>query len=172
MKKTKDQRKKVLLAARPNMAAVHRPDMLALTKETPQQRANGSIYRDVYLWPYLNIEDLVRQRSLLLLLNSRGRHLPDAFAHADFEGVHVGSASGALRPAFLDSHTMLLNGQHTAETYGQLIAWKDNEDAFTWLRSGVGFHPGMGLMVMELQQEILRFLVQCCQTISGDFPER
>ena len=167
-KRTKDARKKLLLTAQPNIAQRHRPDFGALERESPGQLQSDSQFLDAFMWPYLNLEDLTQSRPLLLLLNSRGRNLPHTFAHADFDAIHVGHISGAIRPAFLNGYTMLLHGQTTSETYGKLISWDDHEDAFEWLTSGLHFHPGMGLLVLQIQQGLLEFLVQCCHVIFQD----
>lgn len=167
-KRTKEARKKLLLAVRPNIPQRHRPDFRALERQSPEQLQAGTKFRDAFMWPYINLDDLCRSRSLLLLLNSRGRNLPHVFAHADFEAIHVGYISGAIRPAFLNGYTMLLHGQTTPETYGKLVSWDDHEDAFDWMHSGLQFHPGMGLLVLQIQQEVLQFLVQCCQAMFQD----
>lgn len=167
-KRTKDARKKLLLSVRPNIPHRHRPDFWALERESPTQLQSDSKFVDAFMWPYLNLEDLTQSRPLLLLLNSRGRNLPDTFAHADFDAINTGYISGVIRPAFLNGYTMLLHGQTTSETYGKLLSWDDHEEAFDWLTSGLHFHPGMGLLVLQSQQGLLEFLVQCCQVIFQD----
>lgn len=87
MKKSKVHRSKIILQAWPGMSATHRPDFEALIKEGSQLKTNGTKYREAYLWPYLNVEDLVRGKTFLLLINSRGRHPPHVFAHTDFEAT-------------------------------------------------------------------------------------
>lgn len=168
MKKTREQRKKILLAAWPNMSSTHRPDFQALRRETPQQRSSGTRFRDAFLWPYINLEDLSSSKLLPLFLTSRGRHLPEAFAHADYEAAHVGMTSLAIQSPFLNEHTLLLRGQTTPKTYGRLVAWDDDDEAFDLLQTGIGFHPGYGLQVLEVQQEILRFLLKCCTIVLQD----
>ena len=168
MKKVQGKKKEILLKAWPNMPSSHRPDFLALANESADQRRNGTKYRDAYWWPYINVEDLVKPKSLLLFLNARGRHLPEAFAYADFDATHVGQTSLAIRSAFLNCYTMLLHGQKTSEEYGRLISWDENDEAFDWMNSGIQFQPGWGLQVLEIQQGILRFLVQCCFLILHD----
>jgi hypothetical protein len=117
-KRTKDARRKLLLAVRPNIPQRHRPDFRALEREKPEQLQTGTKFRDAYMWPHINLDDLAQSRPLLLLLNFRGRNLPHSFARVDFEAIHVGHVSGAIRPAFLNGYTMLLHSQTTAETYG------------------------------------------------------
>lgn len=38
------------------------------------------------------------------------------------------------------------------------------------MNSGVGFQPGEGLVLLEIQEEILRFLLRCCQLLMQDAP--
>ncbi|MCJ1283552.1 hypothetical protein MMC26_002882 [Xylographa opegraphella] len=169
-KKSQDQRKKVLLGAWPRMSLSHRPDYKVIDSETVQERRKGTRYREAYLWPYINIEDLVQGKSLLLFLNSRGRHLPEAFSNADIEAAHVGIVSMAISRSFLNGYTMRLHGQTTVHTYGKMLSWDDDDRAFDWMMSGVGKQPGEGLLILEIQKKILDFLVQCCRLLLADLP--
>src|SRR5438045_7752789 len=65
LKKTREQRKKILLSAWPNMSLTHRPDFEAFTKE---KRGTTIRFKEAYMWPYINQEDLMRPRLLLLFL--------------------------------------------------------------------------------------------------------
>ncbi|MCJ1396137.1 hypothetical protein MMC18_009026 [Xylographa bjoerkii] len=167
-KKTRQQRTKILETVWPSMSPTHRPDLQAYWKESEQQRLDGTRYRQAYLWPYINVEELVKSKTLLLFLNARGRHTPDTFAHADLEAVQMGCRSRALRPAILLTHTMLFHGQTDAESYGRIVVWKGNHTASRALISGITLDPGMGLLVLEIQQGILHFLVQSCFQILHD----
>ncbi|KAM3504436.1 hypothetical protein MY10362_003556 [Beauveria mimosiformis] len=167
-KKTRQQRLQILLKAWPGMPASHRPDFEALRKESKEQRERATRYRDHFLWPYINQEDLSQPKMLPLLLNSRGRHPPPAFAAADNESVHLGHVSKALVPVFLNQHTMVLHGATTADGYGKLIAWDDHEDAFEWMTTRKQFLPGEGLLVLEVQARIMKLLVDCCHQILHD----
>ena len=169
-KKSQGQRKKILLAAWPNMSSSHRPDYVAMDKETPQELARGTKYRDAYILPYINLEDLVQPNSLLLFLHSRGRQLPDAFAHADIEAGHLGVVNQAIERPFLNRYTMLFHGRTTPETYGEVISWDDDDDAFDLLMSNMGKCPGDGLLILEIQSKVLAFLLQCCRLILADIP--
>ncbi|POR38271.1 Uncharacterized protein TPAR_01531 [Tolypocladium paradoxum] len=85
---------------------VHRPDFDAFRKECPQQRDLGTKNRDYSMWPYINQEDLVRPKTLLLLLNAQARHPPCEFAAADREAMHFGTVTKALVPIFLNEYTI------------------------------------------------------------------
>ncbi|KAE8453917.1 hypothetical protein EG329_007693 [Mollisiaceae sp. DMI_Dod_QoI] len=168
LKKTKSQRTAILLQAWPKMASVHRPDYDAFLREDALSEPNRIKFREAYIWPYINIEDLSKGKTLLLFLNSRGRYSPRMFAHADFEAMRLGHVSGAVIPVFLNLYTMFLDGE-TIETYGHLVAWEDDDEAFASSTTGLGHLPGEGLLILEIQQKILRFLVECCSAILHDF---
>jgi hypothetical protein len=57
-KKTRQQRLKLLLAAWPGMPAVHRSDVDAFHRESEVRRDAGTKYKDYYMWPHINQEDL------------------------------------------------------------------------------------------------------------------
>lgn len=167
MKKTKEQRKKTLLAAWPEMPARHRPDFQELS--SPRART-GSANQDAFKWPYINQEDLLQGRYVLLFLNARGRHLPHVFAHADLEGCHVGVTSQHVQRAFLNEYTMYLSGEKTQEEYGRLVSWHDDDMAATLLFDCLQFNPGDGLLVLEIQAKIYGFLLEFCYQMFHDIP--
>lgn len=169
-KKTGTQRRVLLLTAWPNMPATHRPEFQALQLESVQQRHAGSEFRDWFLLPLINLEDMIKIRNLPLLLNARGRNKPDIFANTDFNAAQIGTINLAFVSNYLQGYTMLLSGQKDASTYGQLISWDENDEAFDWMSSGVGIQPGEGLLVLESQQKLLRFLVQIARLILHELP--
>ncbi|KAF2729709.1 hypothetical protein EJ04DRAFT_501849 [Polyplosphaeria fusca] len=169
-KKTVKQKHAILLSTWPNMATTHRPDFQAFKKETEQERDAGTKYREAYLWPYINLDDLSKPKALPLLLQSRARNTPDIFAFADNEAVHLGFVTKAIVPAFLNVHTMMFTNRKTPNSYGELIAWKDNDNAFQWMLSRQGMHPGIGLVILEIQERLYRFLVESCERIMHDIP--
>lgn len=163
--KTKIKRRQILLSAWPNMPKVHRPDFEAFKK------ANREESRDAYLWPHINLEDMEQPRPLLLLLKSRARNAPHLFLHADLEASNLGQGIGAVCSAFLNQYTMMFAGRTLPQKYGELISWDDHDDAFDWLKSGWGLHPGYGLLALEIQQQIYKFLLECTRQILHDITE-
>lgn len=136
-----------------------------MRKENPATiRSGGTKFREAYMWPDINIEDLVKGKTLLHLLNARGRNTPQMFAHADFDAMRVGHVSGACMPPFLNLYSMLLDGEKV-ETYGRLVSWDDDEDAMMKTLNGLGFLPGVGLVILEIQQKLMSFLLTCCYSI-------
>lgn len=120
------------------------------------------------MFPYINKEDLAKPKTFLLLLNSRGRHPPCTFAAADRDAMHLGLVLGALQPVYLNQYVLILNDATEVDAYGKLLAWDDHPDAFDWMCSRKQFLPGEGLLILEAQQRLLRFLVQCCRLILHD----
>ena len=45
-----------------------------------------------------------------------------------------------------------------------------NDEAFEWLTSCKGMHPGHGLVLLEMQQRAMRFLVDVCKAMMHDIP--
>lgn len=153
------------------MPATHRPDFEAFRKETPAQRDMGSAHKPCYIWPYINQEDLSKPNTLLLLLNSRGRNKPWEFAAADNEAMSLGKVTKALVPIYLNEHVMVVNGVSKDSDYGKLVSWKSHPDAFDWMVTRKQLLPGEGILLLEAQQRLLGFLVQCCQTLLHDIPD-
>lgn len=120
------------------MPALHRPDFQAFRQETPEQREQGTRFRDEYLLPYINLEDLVHARNFLLFLKSRSRSAPHVFAHVDANSRQLGYTSKAVLPAFLNEYTMMLAGQRTRSDYGRIYAWSDDNGMFDNLMNGIG----------------------------------
>ena len=139
-KKSQEQRKKLLLRVWPDMSPMHRPDYKAMEKEGERIRTKGDEYRDAFMWPYINIEDLVKGKTMLLFLNSRGRNLPEAFANSDLDATHIGVISQAVGRPFLNCFTMFLHGRNTPGTYGEIVSWDDLDDGYEQMMSGSGYN--------------------------------
>lgn len=170
MKKSRQQRLKILLECWPGMAAIHHPDFDAFRKENGQLRSGGTRYRDHYLWPYINQEDLCKPKNILLLLNARARHHASAFAAADITAIRLGITSTAIVPIYLNEYVMILNCATDVDSYGKVINWDDHEDAFDWMHTQKQFLPGEGLLVLEIQERILKFLLAFCKAVLRDIP--
>jgi len=107
---------------------------------------------------------------MLLLLHFRGRYHPKEFVHSDVEQAALGETSGTTMPAFLNEYTMYFHRGETANTYGELVSWDDDEDAFENMTNEVGMHPGHGLQALEIQQRIYTFLVKWSRGLLQDVP--
>ncbi|RAH82836.1 hypothetical protein BO86DRAFT_310613 [Aspergillus japonicus CBS 114.51] len=172
LKRTRQQRLKVLLEAWPDMPVVHRPDLDVWRKACNRKLEKRPPFRDCLVWPNINQEDLVGPKALLLLLNSRGRYPPSTFAAADAVAMNFGLVSQMLAPDYLAGKStsyMVLNGfDENTRQYGELVICDDDK--------GFGrkvlkqFTPGHGLLVLEAQARLLTFLVQCCRQLLPDIP--
>ncbi|KAF9276006.1 hypothetical protein BGZ74_003785 [Mortierella antarctica] len=160
LKKSRDQRRNTLLHAWPNMPKMHRPDMEAYFGDS--RTSVPTTNPDVYLWPDINQEDLLKPKMMLIFLNARARHYPSVFAAADYTSFRFAKTSGKAMPGFINEHTMMFTGRNTPKTYGQLYSWEEHEDAFDWLNSCRGFNGGEGLQILKVQERVYRFLVECC----------
>jgi hypothetical protein len=174
IKKTREQRKRILLTAWPQMAESHRPDMQAVCRESIEQRRARTNFRNSFLFPYINLEDLLKSKNLLLFFQSRGHNLPDVFAHHDLMAAFLGRRSTAIQPLYIDGYTMFFSGALVPEAYGMIAAWQEvpfgftDDDAFELMWSGIGWQPGDGLLILEIQETVLQFLVKCAELILHD----
>ncbi|KAJ5342708.1 hypothetical protein N7541_011832 [Penicillium brevicompactum] len=100
IKRTRAQRLKVLLSAWPDMPASHRPDFTVFRKEGGGSGTQSPTSRGSFVWSYINQEDLLKPKTMLLLLNSRGRHPPSLFAAADDRAMQYGFNTKATVPVF------------------------------------------------------------------------
>lgn len=55
--------------------------------------------------------------------------------------------------------------------YGKVVAWSEHPDAFEWMDKKMQCTPGEGLLILEVQERLLTFLVQCCTQLLHDIPE-
>lgn len=165
MKKNNSQRLAILLAAWPGMAATHRPDFASLrdiSDKGCRRRLNREKEREYNLWPFVNQEDLIQPSNLLMFLNSRGRCLPDKFAFGDKVLTHAGNTS-SCKSDDINERRMVLHGKKTPASYGALSTFVEGDDI-----DMLGMHPQTGLLVLEIQERILHFLVNCCRFILHD----
>lgn len=163
---TQEERQKILLEAWPDMSPCHRPDLWALRRETAKEREAGTKFKDAYMWPNVNLEDLSGDIQLLLLLNCRGRRPPSVFASADLESAHIGHLSKAIQGLFIPDYDMKMVGDSPA-TYGTIHS-NLSEESVADMLEGKSFKSGDGIDVLEIQERLLGFLVACCKLILND----
>ncbi|CAD6586423.1 MAG: hypothetical protein ASARMPREDX12_002366 [Alectoria sarmentosa] len=124
--------------------------------------------RDAYLLPYVNLEDLSAPKNLMLLLDARSQHTPDVFAWSDSSTSIMANTVQAVHVPRVVGHSMLLTGQSTRYTYGTIVSWSQNKDAAQDMYVGRGFHLGEGLLLLEIQDKLMSFLVRCTELLLQD----
>ncbi|KIV79743.1 hypothetical protein PV11_07288 [Exophiala sideris] len=165
LKKTKEQRTRILLAAWPGMPKKHRPDFQAILKDNSPTATPSSaiIATALFKWPSINLEDLACGKTLLLFLNSRGRNSPEVFALTDLVSTRAGRGMMYLRVVGLAGFYMVLTGDVSRGTYGRIVPVQPSEHSSAW-----HFDAGDGLLILEIQAKILTFLIRCCHQIFHD----
>ena len=119
--KTVQRRIDILLQAWPHMPPTHRPDFVAFQKETTEQRTSGTAYRDWYMFPYINQEDLSKPAALPLFLNARARCHPSEFAGFDCEAMRPGVVTGAIVPITLHISWHVIERNHGCHRIRQIF---------------------------------------------------
>ena len=161
-KKTNAQRKKLLLSAWPDMAEHHCPDLRIVWKEKDPAKYDNVKYRYGFMHPQINLEDLTKTKPLLLMFDARSRHSPATFAKSDWNSMEVGKSLQVIKPVVLLGWVMLLR----ADSYGSLHP--HHENSRHGLEDDSSFLPGIGTIILEVQQRLMRFLVTCGNLILHD----
>ncbi|KAL9577769.1 MAG: hypothetical protein Q9212_006153 [Teloschistes hypoglaucus] len=160
-------REKVITAAWPRiLPRSHRPDVEGLRRYDLEKPLRPE--QDLFLFPHLNLDDLSKPRPLMVMMHSRARHSPEAFAVLDNESMWLGRVSATLIPGTLGQQTMFLKGETTANTYGRIVQWRNDNKIKQCQDEGIGLSPGKGLQVLQFQQQLFNFLVECAELILPD----
>ncbi|KAL8668757.1 MAG: hypothetical protein Q9168_006626 [Polycauliona sp. 1 TL-2023] len=166
LKKTVAQRRAMLLEISPHLPQTHRPEFAIFrnqsSPETPKLDRKGDT---AMRYPQFNVEDLVRPKSLLLMLDSRSRNYPSLFATTDFKTLRMAIKTGHLFPFYLRGYTMYFN---SGWDYGRICSWEDDPDAITKYHQGLAPDPGLGIMILQYQEYVVAFLVRCCRIVLHD----
>ena len=169
LKKTITKRREILLSNFPSMAKSHRPDLKAYRmsnlKLSEQERKAS------YAWPYINIEDLTQPNLLPMFLDTRARHPPEVFVDADLDACTIGLVTRILGAPRLHGYHIHLTGRHTPDTYGEITQCRGDAIPGNISACEEGMLPQVGLFVLEIQEQIYRFLASFCKAILHDVPE-
>lgn len=171
IERTRAQRLKVLLSAWPDMPASHRPDFTVFRKEGGGSGIQSTTSRGTFIWPYINQEDLLKPKTMLLLLNSRGRNPPSLFAAADDRAMQYGFNTKVIVPVFVGKYVMILSGfLGNSREYGRVLSVKEEPNALELLRTRKRYHVGNDLIILEAQERLLEFLVRLSLDLLCDIP--
>ncbi|KAF9696657.1 hypothetical protein EKO04_005367 [Ascochyta lentis] len=165
LKTSRIHRQRILLAAWPDMAKGHRADILShMSGKTVSDREAFQTQN----WPYINLEDLLQPKALLIFLNSRGRHHPDNFAYSDLEMAPLYKMRKEFLDLRKDNFTMAFLSKDSHADYGQLVEWTNSKERSESLRSGRTIHVDHGMQILIIQKGILEFLAKCVSEIVDD----
>lgn len=155
------QRKKLLSKVCPEMPKTHRPDLAALREADRTESTIGDTSIFAMRFRYLKLQDLSRQGPLLWMMDSRSRNFPSVFSNADWNSIRLGLKTKSISPHYMRLYTMYLSGEWTQNTYGRLVSWDIDRTAVIKYHRGIAPDPGMGLIILETQRDVLQILVRC-----------
>jgi hypothetical protein len=98
------------------MTSSHRPDFDVFWKGSYVVHPYDGIPRERFLCPYINQEDLLVPKALLLLVNSRGRNPPSLFAATDIDAMKLDRATRR----FPELHIKCFQTQQLYQTWSPL----------------------------------------------------
>jgi hypothetical protein len=170
LKKSLKSRRKILLEAwDTEMAVSHRPDFEALEREDEVKRWKATGYHDAFLLPYINEEDLLKPRSLLLLMSTRSRCHPSELAASEHESHRLGL--GTLDPG---RYLVDLMSKGDEDSYGRVYGvemLQTHSGKIEILAARKYAQPYNALLALEAQERVLSFLVTCVKLLLHDLTE-
>ena len=119
-------------------------------KKLPEDKFHIEHWKDHFLLPSINLEDLSITKNLLLFMYSRGRSNPGLFATADYKSVHVGLYTTNLVLPHATGTILILDGNDPS-TYGRLHDCGNNENMFHEIADNKGTLVGVGVLIMTIQ---------------------
>ncbi|KAJ7771010.1 hypothetical protein DFH07DRAFT_768409 [Mycena maculata] len=171
-KRTAVKRKKLLQEINSKLPMEHAPEIAALG--APEKSEDD---RDVFVLPYLNLEDLSVNNGtqFLGLLHARAHHFPSEFVWFDDDTIHFGIVAGGIHRYHAVDCAMIAFGDEA--TYGKVLPYPDplddsdddSPDGFQMehmLRESISF--GNGLLVLETQSKLMNFLLGVVSKILDD----
>jgi hypothetical protein len=173
LKKSAYQRRAVLLEAWPGMVESHRPDFMEIANDLEEAlctRDRDDLPSDACTWPYINLEDLMKPRSLLILLNTRWRNVPMWFALSEHEFSPFAETSPCGHEPELEKYKLYFSRVPEPASYGKTVLDADHDE---YPNDTDGFNDCMrpALHVLYIQERIMRFLVECCRNILHDISD-
>ncbi|KAL8871345.1 MAG: hypothetical protein Q9174_002800 [Haloplaca sp. 1 TL-2023] len=121
--------------------------------------------------PEINHEELSKARPLMLMMESRARNNPEAFAAFDRASMRLGFQTKILNAPVLTGWAMHLSGRKSEKSYGQLEKCATFNDAEESLDEGITIEPAQGIAVLEKQAILLALLVNCAKLILPEITE-
>ncbi|KAF1940134.1 hypothetical protein EJ02DRAFT_424234 [Clathrospora elynae] len=162
-KKTRTQRRAILEKAwHTDIPTHHRPDLLDFRRGELELDRKRNRDKNTYMWPHINLEDLLTPATIPRFLNSRGRNSPCVFANIDWDSTGLGREAMAIRQLRLDAeHTywMVLETDDLSQ-YGAVKRIDADDDRNP--------NATRGLIILEIQERVMEFLVKVCEGILHD----
>lgn len=165
IKKSKNQRRDILLSAQPEMIQFHRPDVVAIRRGPLQNGAVGEQLQ-TYFWPHINVEDLSRPEPILWMLNSRGLHSPYVFVYTDLRSAKL--INHGMAPITLDEYAMAFYDTQSYQAYGVVSTATRVPREDEWPFKGLSMTAVRGMLLLNLQDGLYDFLARFVYAVLHD----
>lgn len=138
----------------------------ALTAQDKEVLPSGS-----KMWPFINLEDLLKPKSLLIFLNARGRNVPSNFAPTEEEFSPLAQMSPCGPEPELEKYLLQFSNDPNPKVYGCVSPATKPLEEYVPNKSGYEYCLRVGLHTLYIQQRILKFLVACSKLILHDYTD-
>ena len=180
MKKTQAQRRDVLLKAWPSMPETHRPDYTEVNGFLNYTKLSNNLRKCLgthdkktppsasKIWPFINLEDLTKLKSLLIFLNARGRNVPFMFTLTEEAFSPLAVMSICSYEPELEQYNLQISNETTPTLYVKMHPV--NKAQSPNIPSGNEFTEcsRRGIHYLLIQHKIIAFLAACSKLILHD----
>lgn len=183
LKKSRSQRRDILLQAWPDMPENHRPDYSEMhiksrNDQNPNRLKLGLATGDkqtlpsrAKTWPFINLEDLTKPKPLLIYLNARGRNDPFKFAVTERCFSPLAEISQCGHEPLLEHFHPYLSEEPSPTTSGKVNCCTKPSESHFQSKNGRDKCPRTSLQALCIQQKITEFLVTCTKLILHDLSQ-
>ncbi|KAJ6198353.1 hypothetical protein J3E72DRAFT_374361 [Bipolaris maydis] len=180
LKKTQVQRRDILLKAWPNMPQTHRPDYTEVNGSLNYHKLSNNLRECLgtddkktppsasKIWPFINLEDLTKPKSLLIFLNTRGRNVPSMFTLTEEVFSPLAVMSMCSYELELDQYSLQVSNETTPGLYVKMSPVDKAQDPSQPSESKLTECPRRGIHHLFIQHKIIAFLAVCSKLILHD----
>lgn len=153
---------------------MHRPDHHECAEDLKQSLSTEDKVKlpsAACMWPYINLEDLLKSKSLLIFLNARGRNVPLTFALTEGVFSPLARMSVCGPEPELEKYLLCLSQDPLPGLYGQTEAIEGELKDIYHDERGWKYCMRPTLQTLYIQHKLMRFLVLCCEAILHDMSD-
>lgn len=155
---TRSERVKMLIQACPELSRVHQPEDFD-KGHVRSAELRGAVPPEVYMLPFVNLNDLQDKNRLLMLIDARARQPPHAYASTELKFVPHGQVERPDSNGNFARSPLLKMQLEGPQKYGKITFVRSKQEASDFECEAKGLSPIAGLQVLYIQNKLFDFLL-------------
>lgn len=172
-----------MLRAWPNMAETHRPDYTEVNGYLKYTKLSNNLRKCLgthdketppsasQIWPFINLEDLTKPKSLLIFLNARARNVPFMFTLTEEAFSPLAVMSMCSYEPKLEQYSLQISSETTPTLYVRMQSIDKAEGPDIPSENASTECPRRGIYHLFIQHKIIGFLAACSKLILHDMDQ-